>query len=167
METFLFVFKKKLKQHPTKVVMKHFFKRTFLIRTFLKSIVSFFFFKKIYCFYFKGQQWHVFVLACFFLFLCYRIKWHHIYGYKYTVKEELTCIIDDDNNHSSNAIKILFRNDEKKNNELNITMEQLVGHVPETFFLPERLAKILYPIMKEWRILSMKTINTGEKRRDT
>lgn len=111
-------------------------------------------------------------MACFcvcmlFLFPCYRIKWHHVYGYKYAVKEELTYITDDDNKHSSNAIKVLFRNDEKKKNELNITKEQLVGHVPETFFLPERLAKILYPIMKEWRILSMKTINTGEKRHDT
>lgn len=147
--------------------MKHFFKRTFLIRTFLKSIVSFFFLKKYIVFISKGNDGMFLCWHAFFCFCVIELNGTIFMGYKYTVKEELTCIIDDDNNHSSNAIKILFRNDEKKKNELNITMEQLVGRVPETFFLPERLAKILYPIMKEWRILSMKTINTGEKRRDT
>ena len=62
----------------------------------------------------------------------------------------------DDKKHSSNSIKILFCDDEKKNKR-NITKEQLVGH------LPEHLAKILYRIMKEWRILSMEVIITGEK----
>ena len=37
--------------------------------------------------------------------------------------------------------------------------KKLVGHVPEA------LAKILYPMMNEWRILWMKAVITGEKRR--
>ena len=89
------------------------------------------------------------------------IKGHHVYGYKYTVNEELTYTIDDDNKHRSNVIKVLFRDVEKKKNKRNVTKEQPVGHVPEP------LAKILYPMMKEWRIriLSVKALITRNKRR--
>ena len=51
------------------------------------------------------------------------------------------CTIDDDNQHCSNAIKVLFRDVEK--DKRNLTKEQPVGHVLEP------LAKILYPMIKE------------------
>ena len=85
-----------------------------------------------------------------------RIKGHHVYEYKYTVNEELACMIEDDNKHSKNAIKVLFRGKEGKQDKQK---ERIVGHVPEP------LAKILYPMMKKWQILSMKAVITGEKRR--
>ena len=69
-ETFLFVFKKKLKQHPAQVVIEHFFKRTFLIRTFLKSIVYFFFFKK-YNFFISEDNDGMFL--CLHAFFCFRV----------------------------------------------------------------------------------------------
>ena len=53
------------------------------------------------------------------------------------------CTIDDDNQHRSNAIKVLFRDVEKKKDKRNVTKEQPVEHVLEP------LAKILYPIIKE------------------
>ena len=52
-----------------------------------------------------------------------RIKGHPVYGYKFTHNEELTCTIDDDNKHSINAIKVLFRDNEKKKNKCNVTKE--------------------------------------------
>ena len=67
--------------------------------------------------------------------------------------------IDDDNKYNSNAIDVLFPIDEKKMKKRNVIKVQLVGHVAEP------LAKILYPMMKKWCILSMRAIITGEKRR--
>ena len=46
--------------------------------------------------------------------LKFRIKGQRTYSYNITVNKELTYTIDDDNKHSSNAIKILFLADEKK-----------------------------------------------------
>ena len=50
----------------------------------------------------------------------------------------------------------MFRGKEGKQDKQK---ERIVGHVPEP------LAKILYPMMKKWQILSMKAVITGEKRR--
>ena len=100
---------------------------------------------------FRKQRWQVFVCNS-------RTKEHHVDGYKYIVKEELTCTIDDDSKRSSNAIKVPFRDYEMKKNKRNIPKVSSQD-------LPEHLVKILYPVMKAWRILSMKTFITGEKRR--
>lgn len=130
--------------------MEHSFNRTFLNQTFLIPI----FLKKGNSFFLKASmKW--FCVAQ----LNSKIKGHHVYGHKYTVNEEFTCTIDHDNKHSSNAIKFLFLDDEKKRNKCNVTRKQLVGH------LPESLAKILYPMMKEWCILSIKAIITVQCRR--
>ena len=50
-----------------------------------------------------------------------RIKGHHVYGYKYTVNEELTCTIDRNNKYNSNAVKVLFLGVEKKKSKCNLT----------------------------------------------
>ena len=62
---------------------------------------------------FRKQRWQVLVCNS-------RTKEHHVDGYKYIVKEELTCTIDDDSKRSSNAIKVPFRDYEKKKNKRNI-----------------------------------------------
>ena len=52
------------------------------------------------------------------MFLCcttqLKVEGHHVNGYKYPVNKKLTCAVDHNNNDNSNAIKVLFRNDEKK-----------------------------------------------------
>ena len=77
------------------------------------------------------------------------------------MSKKLTCTIDDNNKHSGNSIKVMFRDDEKKKKKCIVTKEQLAGHVSEP------LTKILYPMIKEWRILSVKAIITGGKRRES
>ena len=52
--------------------------------------------------------------------------------------------------YCDNAIKVISQKKEK---------EVIVGHVPEP------LAKVLYPMMKKWMILSLKAKIDGEKRR--
>ena len=85
-----------------------------------------------------------------------------MYDYEYTVNEELICLRDDKNIHSDNAIEVLSKVEEKKKKSCVVKpVEKLVGHVPEA------LAKILYPMMIEWRIIWMKAVITGGKRRGT
>ena len=61
------------------------------------------------------------------------------------------CLIDTDNKYNTNAIKVESNAGKKE--------KQLVGHVPEP------LAKILHPLMKDWRILWMKAVIDGVHRR--
>lgn len=60
---------------------------------------------------------------------------------------------------STTVTRLIFSNDEKKKGKCNVTKKQLVGYVPEP------LTKILYSMMKECHILSMKAIITGKKQR--
>ena len=80
-----------------------------------------------------------------------RVEGHHVYEYKYAVGEELECFIDTHNKYSTNAIKVESNAGKKE--------KQLVGHVPEP------LAKILHPLMKDWQILWMKAVIDGVHRR--
>ena len=57
-------------------------------------------------------------------------------------------------NTAVTQIKVMFRDDEKKKKKCNVTKEQLAGHVSEP------LTKILCPMIKELRILSIKAIIT-------
>ena len=84
-----------------------------------------------------------------------RIKGHHVYDYKYLLKEELDCVREPTNRFSSHAIvvkpKKLSLNDNKGKQEKQIKAEcdKTVGHVPD------RLAEIFSPLMATWKILSV------------
>ena len=52
-----------------------------------------------------------------------RIKEHHVCDYKYIVNEELTCT---NSTVGSNSIKVLFRDDEKKKIQRNVSKEDFI-----------------------------------------
>ena len=58
-----------------------------------------------------------------------RIKGHH--AYVLMITNLLTCTIDDDKKHSSNVIKVSFRDDGKGKSKRNVTKEQLVENLSE------------------------------------
>ena len=58
-----------------------------------------------------------------------RIKGHH--AYVLMITNLLTCTIDDDKKHSSNVIKVPFRDDGKGKSKRNVTKEQLVENLSE------------------------------------
>ena len=60
------------------------------------------------------------------------IKGHHFYKYDYTVNEQISCGMDENNAHSKNAISV--------NSKMNGSK---IGH------LPEGLSKKLFPLMKD------------------
>ena len=70
-----------------------------------------------------------------------RIKGHHVYDYKYLLKEELGCLKEPTNRFSSHAIvvKPKTRNDKRKQKQLLSESEKIT------------LAKILYPPMTTWK----------------
>ena len=77
-----------------------------------------------------------------------RVKGHHIYQYNYTVGEDFSCAMEPSNICSKNAIAVK----EKKSNKI-------VGHIPEP------LAKIIYLLMKSWKVYEITCIITGQSKK--
>ena len=73
-----------------------------------------------------------------------RMKGHHVYNCAFTVGEILNCSIENDNQYSENAI-VVFSSSKK-----------IVGHIPEL------LAKILFLLMKCWKIFEIKVETSGK-----
>ena len=78
-----------------------------------------------------------------------RIKGCHVYNYTYTIGEQITTEMEDDNVFSRNAIAIFSRLDEK------------IGHVPE------QLATKLKPLWRDGCITEITGKITGEARSAT
>ena len=126
-ETFLFDFEKQnqKKKKNTEVAMEQW--NIFLIESFsIKHFWNHFFLKK-KILSFSRQWWNIF-LFCIAQFNS-RIKGHH--AYVLMITNLLTCTIDDDKKHSSNVIKVSFRDDGKGKSKRNVTKEQLVENLSE------------------------------------
>ena len=86
------------------------------------------------------------------------IKGHHVYDYKYLLKEELECVREPTNRLSSHAIVVkpnklpLNDNKGKQKKQIKPECDKTVGHVPDS------LAEIFSPLMATWKILSVTAI---------
>ena len=82
-----------------------------------------------------------------------RIKGHHVYEDKYKVGEEFSCFLEPGNPHSPSdnaiAVKTRVEDTDKK--------ETVVGHIPEP------LAQISCPMLKDGIVHSIVAKITGEK----
>ena len=74
-----------------------------------------------------------------------RVKGHHVYHYNYKVGEDFSCAMEPSNIYSKNVIAV------KEKNSNNI-----VGHIPEP------LAKILYLLMKSWKVYEITCTIAGQ-----
>ena len=77
-----------------------------------------------------------------------RIKGHHVYQYNYTVGEDFSCAMEPSNIYSKNAISVKEKNSNK-----------IVGHIPEP------LAKILYQLMKSWKVYEITCTIPGQSKK--
>ena len=76
------------------------------------------------------------------------VKGYHVYPYNYTVGEDFSCPMEPSNIYSKNAIAVKEKNSNK-----------IVGHIPEP------LAKILYPLMKSWKVYEITCTITGRSKK--
>ena len=92
-----------------------------------------------------------------------RIKGHHVYDYKYTINEKLTCVPGSTNKYSSNAIVVKPKGEEnvkrikvekEKKKKKKKSRAEIVGHVPEA------LAQVLYTLISTGKINVMKATVT-------
>ena len=77
-----------------------------------------------------------------------RVKGHHVYQYNYTVGEDFSCAMEPSNIYSKNAIVVKEKNSNK-----------IVGHIPEP------LVKILYPLMKSWKVYEITCAITRQSKK--
>ena len=77
-----------------------------------------------------------------------RVKGHRLCQYNYTVGEDFSCAMEPSNVYSKNAIAVKEKNSNK-----------IVGHIPEP------LAKILYPLMKSWKVYEITCTITGQSKK--
>ena len=77
-----------------------------------------------------------------------RVKGHHVHQYNYTVGEDFSCAMEPSDIYSKNAIAVKEKNSNK-----------IVGHIPEP------LAKILYPLMKSWKVYDITCTITGQSKK--
>ena len=76
------------------------------------------------------------------------VKGHQMYQYNYTLREDFSCAMEPSNFYSKNAIAVKEKN-----------INKIVGHIPEP------LAKILYPLMKSWKVYEIKCTITGQSKK--
>ena len=76
-----------------------------------------------------------------------RVKGHHVYQYN-TVGEDFSCEMEPSNIYSKNPIAVKEKNSNK-----------IVGHIPEP------LSKILYPLMKSWKVYEITCTITGPSKK--
>ena len=76
------------------------------------------------------------------------VKDHHLYQYNYTVGEDFSCAMEPSNICSKNSIAVKGKNS-----------NEIVGHIPEP------LAKILYPLMKSWKVYEITCTITGQSKK--
>ena len=75
------------------------------------------------------------------------VKGHHVCQYNYLVGD-FSCAMEPSNIYSKNAIAVKEKNSNK-----------IVGHIPEP------LAKILYPLMKSWKVYEItRTLQDSQKK---
>ena len=86
-----------------------------------------------------------------------RIKWHHVYAYKYVVGEVLSCTREIQNRYSQNAIAVnaVTGKGERNKNKLDI----IVGHISEA------LSEVLASFMDTFNIHSITATINGQHRR--
>ena len=77
-----------------------------------------------------------------------RVKGFHVYPYNYTVGEDFSCPMESSNIYSKIEIAVKEKNSNK-----------IVGHIPEP------LAKILYPLMKSWKVYEITCTITGQSKK--
>ena len=77
-----------------------------------------------------------------------RVKGHHVYQYNCTVGKDFSCEMEPSNIYSKNAIAVK----EKSSNKI-------VGHIPEP------LSKILYSLMKSWKVYEITCTITGQSKK--
>ena len=83
-----------------------------------------------------------------------RIKGHHVYEHKYKVGVKFSCFLDPGNPHSPSEIAIVVKTRVKDTDK----KETVVSHIPEP------LAQILGPMLKDGTVHSIVAKITGEKR---
>ena len=74
-----------------------------------------------------------------------RVRGHHVYKYTFKVGEILNCNIENVNKYGVDAIAVFS------------SSKKMICHIPEP------LAKIIFPLMKCWKILEIKIEISGEK----
>ena len=75
-----------------------------------------------------------------------KIKGHHVYQYKYQIGESVKCVVDSENQMSSNAIVVLGQD------------SKTIGH------LPEQLAKKIHPYLIDGVITEISGTISGDER---
>ena len=73
------------------------------------------------------------------------IKGHHFYKHDYSIHEQITCELDENNPHSKNAIAVSSKQKGSK-----------IGH------LPEGLAKKLSPLLKDGLVLEVEGVISSD-----
>ena len=80
-----------------------------------------------------------------------RVKGHHVNSYNYKIGEELECKFEAPNKYINHGIdEGKNKNSKRKTSKRSYKEWITVGHIPNA------LAEILFPLMKTWKIYSMK-----------
>lgn len=87
-----------------------------------------------------------------------RVKGHHIYNSDYSIGDKFVCHPEPDNSRSKNSNAIVVKMEQEENEQRQST-DNKIGHVPDV------LAQVLCPFLKDGTLTSMTGEVTGEARR--
>ncbi len=88
-----------------------------------------------------------------------RVKGHHVYNSDYSVGDKLACHPEPDNRHSKDQNAIAVKKTEVQESEQKKAKDYIIGHVPDA------LAQVICPLLKNGTVTSMTGEITGEARK--